>query len=114
MNNYLSVMKRLVELFVDKIHYESAFNELLGEEEDIFDSVELYEKLVDLYMLITTAYSSKDCLITSEVVRKKMQNIVALILEFIDVIMKSHEIIKHQSREIKIKSILRFINHSHY
>ena len=43
-----------------------------------------------------------------------MQNIVALILEFIDVIMKSHEIIKHQSREIKIKSILRFINHSHY
>lgn len=113
MNNYLSVTKRLVELFVDKIHYESAFNDLL-EEEDIFYSVELYEKLVDLYMLITTAHSSKDCLITSEVVKKKMENIASLILEFIDVILKSYEIIKHQSREIKLKNILRFINQSHY
>ena len=72
MDNYLSIMKRLTQILVHKIHYESAFNELL-EEEDIFDSVELYEKLIDLYIVLERAYFSKDSLLGENLTKRKIR-----------------------------------------
>lgn len=40
--NFISVCKKLVEIFVHKVRYEGAFNDLLEEEDNVFDSVEIY------------------------------------------------------------------------
>ena len=60
--NYLQVTKHITDLFVHKMKYESAFNELT-EEQDIYDNVEIYEKLIELYIVLFGVQGNKDLMI---------------------------------------------------
>lgn len=60
--NYLRVAQDLTGIFIEKIKYQSAFNELT-EEEEIFDRVELYEKWFDTYLFLTNSLTSNDFMI---------------------------------------------------
>jgi len=78
-NNYLQVLKHLTDIFICKCKYESAFNELVDEEE-IFDSVEMYEKWADTYVFLLYAYGSQDSLLESEKTKNRMKVVFANLL----------------------------------
>lgn len=111
--NYLQVTKRITDLFVEKTKYESAFNEL-ADEQDIFDHVEMFEKSIDIYLVLFNAEGSPDLMISSPKTISKMKEVMANISEIFSYVMKSYEYTRHSSRESKIRSILEYLFRQHY
>jgi hypothetical protein len=81
--NYLSVINKLLTLFVDKARYESAFNELPVE--DTFEDVELFTNCIDLFQHVFAAYFDRELRISGNSkrsLRKTMELITEVFYNF--------------------------------
>ena len=62
--NYLTVLDRLLNLLVKKAEYEAAFNDLI--DEDNFEHVEIYSKSLELYTTLFNATHQKSSLMNNK------------------------------------------------
>lgn len=81
--NYLCVANHLLMLFVDKMKYETAFNELPPE--DTFEDVELFVNCLDLFEQVFGAYYDPEIRVsgfTKRCLKRTMQLIIELFGQF--------------------------------
>lgn len=88
-SNYLQTAKHLTSIFICKWKYESAFNELT-EEDDIFDTVELYEKWIDTYLFLEGALHSQGGLTCGEKTMEKIKDLLGNFVKLFDTIFKGY------------------------
>jgi hypothetical protein len=109
--NYLSVVNKLLTLFVDKARYESAFNELPVE--DTFEDVELFTNCLDLFKYAFGAYFDPELRIRGGS-RRHLRKTMELIAEIFYNFSEGVDLSKSKQREKKLKRLLDRIYISHY
>lgn len=102
-SGYLDVANRLLVLFVDKVRYESAFNELLTEDEE--DDVELHTVCLQLFQEAHTAYFDPELRVTGAA-KDRLRRTVELITELYYQFCEGVDLSKSKQREKKLKRLL--------
>lgn len=103
-DNYLTVAKHVLAIIAKKCRYEAAYNDLL--EEDIFEDVELHEKVIELYLAVYSALNDSKLMIYWAKSKAKARSVLTLIVEILDQLLTSYELVSHQTRELKLKRLL--------
>lgn len=109
--NYLSVVNHLLTLFVDKMKYETAFNEL--PQEDTFEDVELFVNCLELFEQVFGAYFDKEVRVSGNT-RKAVRKAMGLIAELFGQFCESVELSGSKERECKLKRLLDRIYILHF